>query len=172
MPTASRSCDYFGGRSSPTSHAVIDGSSSGSIWSHSKHRSAPGPLPLTDITSTFMPPQCSHRPDELDSPMLQFDAAPVVTSILFCVSGKEFLSRNREVLGDMRDRGREASPMRRRSRRGTLHLPNWEGATGPRWTANRFAFGRHSDQASLLVRRRLMKTEAGPGGVSGAPTQP
>jgi hypothetical protein len=104
--------------------------------------------------------------------MLQFDAAPVVTSILFCVSGKEFLSRNREVLGDMRDRGREASPMRRRSRRGTLHLPNWEGATGPRWTANRFAFGRHSDQASLLVRRRLMKTEAGPGGVSGAPTQP
>jgi hypothetical protein len=62
--------------------------------------------------------------------MLQFDAAPVVTSILFCVSGKEFLSRNREVLGDMRDRGREASPMRRRSRRGTLHLPNWEAPRG------------------------------------------
>jgi hypothetical protein len=54
-----------------------------------------------------MPPQCSHRPDELNSPMLQFDAAPVVTSILFCVSGKEFLSRNREVLGDMRDRSRD-----------------------------------------------------------------
>jgi hypothetical protein len=40
--------------------------------------------------------------------MLQFDAAPVVTSIPFCVNGKEFLSLNREMLGDVR-RGRKAS---------------------------------------------------------------
>jgi hypothetical protein len=45
--------------------------------------------------------------------MLQFDAAPVVTSIPNCVSGKEFLSPNRELLGGMRDRGREASPVLR-----------------------------------------------------------
>jgi hypothetical protein len=44
--------------------------------------------------------------------MLQFDAAPVVTSIPFCVNGKEFLSLNREMLGDVR-RGRKASPARR-----------------------------------------------------------
>ncbi len=35
--------------------------------------------------------------------MLQFDAAPVATSNAFSVNGKQFLSRNREVLGDMRD---------------------------------------------------------------------
>jgi hypothetical protein len=44
--------------------------------------------------------------------MLQFDAAPVVTSIPFSVSGKHFRSRNREMLGDRRDGDREASPVR------------------------------------------------------------
>jgi hypothetical protein len=57
---------YFGGRSSPTSHAVIDGSSSGSIRSHSQQRSAPGPVPSTGITRTIKPPQCLHRSDEWD----------------------------------------------------------------------------------------------------------
>jgi hypothetical protein len=45
--------------------------------------------------------------------MVQFDAAPVVTSIPNCVNGKEFISRNRELLDDMRNRGREASPVLR-----------------------------------------------------------
>jgi hypothetical protein len=45
--------------------------------------------------------------------MLQFDAAPVVTSNPFSVSGEHFRSRDREMLGEMRDRGREASPVRR-----------------------------------------------------------
>ena len=39
--------------------------------------------------------------------MLQFDAAPVVTSNPFRVSDKQFLSRSREMPGDMLDRGRE-----------------------------------------------------------------
>ena len=37
--------------------------------------------------------------------MLQFDAAPVVTSNPFSVSGKHFRSRNREMICEMRDRG-------------------------------------------------------------------
>lgn len=37
--------------------------------------------------------------------MLKFDSAPVVASIPNCVGGKEFLSRNRKLIGDMRDRG-------------------------------------------------------------------
>jgi hypothetical protein len=44
--------------------------------------------------------------------MLWFDAALVITSNPFSVSGKRFGSRNREMLGEMRDRGREASPVR------------------------------------------------------------
>jgi hypothetical protein len=52
--------------------------------------------------------------------MPQFDAASVVTSNPYCVIGKEFLSRNHELLGDMRDRGREASPARQRAGRGTF----------------------------------------------------
>jgi hypothetical protein len=47
--------------------------------------------------------------------MLQFDAAPVVTSNPFSVSGKHFRSRNREMICEMRDRGREASPARPRA---------------------------------------------------------
>jgi hypothetical protein len=43
--------------------------------------------------------------------MLQFDAAPIVTSNPFSVNGKHFPSRNREILGGMCDRGREASPV-------------------------------------------------------------
>jgi hypothetical protein len=39
--------------------------------------------------------------------MLVFNAASVVTSNPFRVSDKQFLSRNREMLGDMRDGGRE-----------------------------------------------------------------
>jgi hypothetical protein len=77
--------DYFGGRSSPTSHAVVDGSRIGSTRSHSQHRSALGPLPSTGITSTIKAPQCSHRSDELDWPTPQFDIAPFETSILFLV---------------------------------------------------------------------------------------
>jgi hypothetical protein len=42
--------------------------------------------------------------------MLQFDAAPVATSNAFSVNGEQFLSRDRDVLGDMREGGREASP--------------------------------------------------------------
>jgi hypothetical protein len=62
--------------------------------------------------------------------MLQFDAAPVVTSIPFCVNGKEFPSLNREMLGDM-CRGREASPVRRRAARGTpLRLPSLRAPEG------------------------------------------
>ena len=38
--------------------------------------------------------------------MLQFGASPVVTSNRFSVNGRQLLSRNREMLGDMRDRGR------------------------------------------------------------------
>jgi hypothetical protein len=45
------------------------------------------------------------------------------------VNGKQFLSRSREMLGNMRDR---AAMERRRVGRGTLHLPNSEGTTGPR----------------------------------------
>jgi hypothetical protein len=48
-------------------------------------------------TSTIKPPQRSHRPSELDLPMLQFDAAPVVTSIPFFVNGEEFYSRGRKL---------------------------------------------------------------------------
>jgi hypothetical protein len=44
--------------------------------------------------------------------MLQFGAGLAVTSNPFCVNGEQFLSRNREMLGDMSDGGREASPMR------------------------------------------------------------
>jgi len=33
--------------------------------------------------------------------MPQFAAGPAATSNPFCVNGKEFLSRNREMLGDM-----------------------------------------------------------------------
>jgi hypothetical protein len=47
--------------------------------------------------------------------MLQFDAAPVVTSNPFSVNGKHFLSCNREMFGDRRDRSREASPLRPRA---------------------------------------------------------
>ena len=47
--------------------------------------------------------------------MLQFDTGPVITSNPFSVSGKHFGSRNREMLGEMRDRGREASPARPRA---------------------------------------------------------
>jgi|GraSoi2013_100cm_1033763.scaffolds.fasta_scaffold14721_4 hypothetical protein len=47
--------------------------------------------------------------------MLQFDAAPVATSNPFRVNGQQFPSRNREMLGDMRDRGSEASPLRPRT---------------------------------------------------------
>jgi hypothetical protein len=36
--------------------------------------------------------------------MLQIDAAPAVTSNPFSVNGKQSLSRNREMLGDIRDR--------------------------------------------------------------------
>ena len=92
---------YFGGRSSPSSHAAIDGSSSGSIRSHSRHRNAPGPLPSGGITSTIKPPQRSHRPDGLDCPMLQFGAGLAATSNPFCVNSEGFLSRNREMPGDM-----------------------------------------------------------------------
>ena len=53
--------------------------------------------------------------------MLQFAAGLVVTSNPFCVNGKEFLSRNREMFGDMCDRAREASPMRR------AHFRQWVG---------------------------------------------
>jgi hypothetical protein len=55
----------------------------------------------------------------------QFDRAPSTEARLaltvnrphqhhqaFSVSGKRFGSRNREMLGEMRDRGREASPVR------------------------------------------------------------
>ena len=87
--------DYFGGRSSPTSHAVVDGSCIGSTRSHSQHRSALGPLPSTGITSTIKAPQCSHRSDELDWPMLQFDIAPIETSILFLVEWKGISSPKR-----------------------------------------------------------------------------
>jgi hypothetical protein len=46
------------------------------------------------------------------------------------VNGKEFLSLNREMLGDMR-RGREASPVRRLI--WGLGPPRFEGTVGPRW---------------------------------------
>jgi hypothetical protein len=46
--------------------------------------------------------------------MLQFEAAPVVTSNPFSVNGKQFVSRNREMLGDMRGTG--AARYRRRAR--------------------------------------------------------
>jgi hypothetical protein len=42
--------------------------------------------------------------------MLYFDAAPVATSNPFSVSGEPFPSRNREMLGDTRDRGRMRRP--------------------------------------------------------------
>jgi hypothetical protein len=42
--------------------------------------------------------------------MLQPNAAPVVTSNPLRVNRKPCISRNREVLGGMRDRGRKASP--------------------------------------------------------------
>src|ERR1700724_515559 len=38
--------------------------------------------------------------------MLQFDAAPIVTSNPFSVNGKQFLSRNREMLGECATGGR------------------------------------------------------------------
>jgi hypothetical protein len=44
--------------------------------------------------------------------MLQFNAAPVVTSNPLSVNRKPCISRNREGLGDRRDGGREASPLR------------------------------------------------------------
>jgi hypothetical protein len=81
---------YFGGRSSLASHAAVHGRCNGSIRSHSKQRIAPGHLPPTGTTSTIKPPQCSHRPDGKNSPMLHYDAAPVVTSNPFCVSGRQF----------------------------------------------------------------------------------
>jgi hypothetical protein len=40
----------------------------------------------------MMPPQRSHRADELGRLMLKFDAAPVATSIPFLINGTEFLS--------------------------------------------------------------------------------
>jgi len=43
---------------------------------------------------------------------MPFDAAPVITSNPFSGEGKRFWFRNREMLGEMRDRGREASPVR------------------------------------------------------------
>jgi hypothetical protein len=46
--------------------------------------------------------------------MLQFDAAPVVTSNPFSVNGKQFVSRNREMLVEMRDT--RAARHRRRAR--------------------------------------------------------
>jgi hypothetical protein len=46
---------YFGGRSSPANQAVVHGRWSGSIWSHSKQRSALGPLPSTGVSSTSKP---------------------------------------------------------------------------------------------------------------------
>ena len=46
--------------------------------------------------------------------MLQFDAAPIVTSNPFSVNGKQFLSRNREMLGECAT-GDEASSVRRRA---------------------------------------------------------
>jgi hypothetical protein len=63
--------------------------------------------------------------------MLQFDAAPPARSIPFFVNGKEFLSLNREMLGDMR-RHREASPVLRRAARGTIAPAKFEGTRGPR----------------------------------------
>jgi hypothetical protein len=48
--------------------------------------------------------------------MLQFDAAPVVTSNPFSVNGKQFVSRNREMLVEIaRHKGPEASPARPRA---------------------------------------------------------
>jgi hypothetical protein len=44
--------------------------------------------------------------------MLQFDAAPVVTSNPFSVNGEQFLSRNREML-EACTTARDASSMRR-----------------------------------------------------------
>jgi hypothetical protein len=40
--------------------------------------------------------------------MLQFGAGLAVRSNPFCVNGEQFLSRNREMLGDMRDGGRKS----------------------------------------------------------------
>jgi len=87
MPSPRRT--YFGGRSSLASHAAVHGSCNGSTRSHSKQRTAPGHLPSTGTTSTIKPPQCSHRPDGKDWPMLQYDAAPAVTSNPFGVSGRQ-----------------------------------------------------------------------------------
>jgi hypothetical protein len=42
--------------------------------------------------------------------MLYFDAAPVATSNPFSVSGEPSPSRNREMPGDTRDRGRMRRP--------------------------------------------------------------
>jgi hypothetical protein len=64
--------------------------------------------------------------------MPQFDAASIVTSNPYCVNGKEFLSRICELLGDMRDRGREASPARQRAR--TRDILRLQGR-GPRGRA-------------------------------------
>jgi hypothetical protein len=47
--------------------------------------------------------------------MLQFDTTTVVASNPFSVNGKQFLPTIVEMLGDMRDRGREASPVRPRA---------------------------------------------------------
>jgi hypothetical protein len=63
-------------------------------------------LPSTGITSTIEAPQCLHRSLEQDRPILQFDAAPAVTSNPFSVNGNQFPSRNREMLGDMREGAR------------------------------------------------------------------
>jgi hypothetical protein len=54
------------------------------------------------MTRTIKPPQCSHRPDLQDRPMLQFDARPVVPSNPFHVNGKQLLSRNRDLFDDPR----------------------------------------------------------------------
>jgi hypothetical protein len=44
--------------------------------------------------------------------MLQFNAAPAVTSNPLSVNRKPWISRNREALGDRRDGAGEASPLR------------------------------------------------------------
>jgi hypothetical protein len=65
------------------------------------------------MTRTIKPPQCSHRPDLEDRPMLQFDATPIVPSNPFSVNGKQLLSRNRDLLDDPRRSAARTSPCAR-----------------------------------------------------------
>ena len=56
--------------------------------------------------------------------MLRFDTATVVTSNPFNVNRQAVSSHNREMLGDMCDRGRWASPVRPRWTMGPLRPPS------------------------------------------------